>query len=111
MRSKAKIVIDPIAIYNPKNFLVIIIFILNVFKVEDPAKLNIPNGLIQAQAVIEKNTIINYAFVVEEVVEYFDERNNIGIAIQTLNGLKAYTYSYYNTNELLYVKGKLSFIE
>ncbi len=74
--------------------------------------MNIPNGLIQAQAVIEKNTIIgNNVFVVEEVVEYFDERNNIGIAIQTLNGLKAYTYSYYNTNELLYVKGKLNFIE
>lgn len=71
--------------------------------VEDPAKLSFPSGIIQAQAVIEKNYEKGNT---EEIVEYYDQRNNIGIAIQTVDGIKAYTYSYYSTNELLLVKGK-----
>ena len=37
-----------------------------------------------------------------------DARNDVGIAITTLDGVKAYTYSYYKTDELLLVKGEFN---
>ena len=39
-------------------------------------------------------------------MEYYDARNDIGIAITTLGGYREHTYSYYKTNELLLVKDK-----
>lgn len=41
----------------------------------------------------------------EEIEEYYDGENNIGISINTYAGEKVYTYGYYDKNELLIVEG------
>jgi hypothetical protein len=41
----------------------------------------------------------------EEIAEYFDGKDNVGISITTLGGARVITYSYYDINELLLVKG------
>jgi hypothetical protein len=39
----------------------------------------------------------------EEIIEYFDQKNNIGIAIQRIPGGATKTFSNYKTDELLAV--------
>lgn len=58
------------------------------------------------QALIEKNSDELREGV--EIEEFYDGIDNVGISINTAAGEKIYTYSYYNTNELLLVKSNLN---
>jgi hypothetical protein len=40
----------------------------------------------------------------EEIIEYYDSTDNLGISIQYLGGIEIRTYSYYETDELLLIK-------
>ena len=72
---------------------------------------NIPfpkqNNSQKYQANIEKNS--DALKITEEIIEYYDGVDNIGISINYYDGQKVSEYSYYKTNELIIVKGKISF--
>jgi hypothetical protein len=53
--------------------------------------------------VIEKNGQ-EYGLT-EEIAEFYDGKDNLGISVTTLGGARVITYSYYDINELLLVKG------
>jgi len=57
------------------------------------------------QSSIEKNS--DELGITEEISEFYDGFDNVGIAVTTLAGNVIGTYSYYNINELLLVKGQL----
>ncbi len=78
---------------------------IDFYLAADPNQIKIPNfdenG--RYQAVIEKNSFKNG--LTEEIQEYFDRVEDLGIAITTLAGTPVTTYSYYKLNELLLVSG------
>ncbi|CAF0782421.1 unnamed protein product [Brachionus calyciflorus] len=99
------------------NFLIVFIFLNGIFcqgqdlefcdinKIQpDPEKLQIPAVDLnsQYQAVLERNAL----GVTEEIKEYYDGKNNIGIAITTDASLKTSAYAYFSLNELLLVMNK-----
>jgi hypothetical protein len=55
----------------------------------------------QFQTVIEKNA----GGLTTEIEEFYDAKNNIGVAFQSLAGFKIGTYYNYSINEMLVVKG------
>jgi hypothetical protein len=57
--------------------------------------------------VVEKNSFDQK--LSEEIREYYDGKNQVGIAVNTLAGLRTRTLSYYTTNELLLIEGKTFF--
>ena len=79
--------------------------ILNLNQAADPNQIKIPNfddnG--RYQAVIEKNSFKNS--ITEEIQEYFDRVEDLGIAVTTLAGIRTIAYSYFKLNELLLVSG------
>jgi hypothetical protein len=60
------------------------------------------------QSSIEKNS--DELSITEEISEFYDGIDNVAIAVTTLAGNVVGTYSYYNINELLLVKGQLVFV-
>ena len=68
-----------------------------------------PNQNIQKyQANVEKNN--NLDKVTEEIIEYYDSADNLGISINFVAGKEIRTYSYYNTDELLLIASNLEII-
>ena len=92
-------------------FSCILIFILRIYfcfliKVSDDGQ-NLPlpsQDIAKYQASIERNNDLEK--ITEEITEYYDSTDNIGISINYLAGKKLSTYSYYNTDELLLVQGR-----
>ena len=78
-------------------------------KVADPANLTLPFIKLedQYQMVVEKNSFDQK--LTEEIREYYDGKNQVGIAINTLAGLRTRTISYYPSNQLLLIEGRLIF--
>ena len=76
-------------------------------KVSDDGQ-NLPllsQNISKYQASVERND--NLKQITEEITEYYDSADNIGISVSYLDGQKISTYSFYNTDELLLVKGDL----
>jgi hypothetical protein len=61
----------------------------------------------QYQARIEKNS--KNLGETQEITEYYDGVNNIGVSINRYFRNKVQTYSYYDTDELFVVEGILIF--
>lgn len=77
----------------------------DINKIEaDPAQLPIPTFPLdsQFQASIERNSYGE----TEDIQEYFDGKNNLGVAITVLGGLKTSVYANFGINELLLINGK-----
>ncbi|CAF0782404.1 unnamed protein product [Brachionus calyciflorus] len=70
---------------------------------DDGENIKIPshNSSSRFQVSVEKNS--NKNIFTEEIDEFYDGLSNIGISINTFEGQKIYTYSYYDQNELLLV--------
>lgn len=69
----------------------------------DPAGLKIPSPspLSQYQAVLERNGL----GLTEEIKEFYDGKDNIGIAVTTEASIITVSYAYFRINELLLIKG------
>ena len=74
----------------------------------DPDPLNLPlpvlNNSQKYQLSLERNSL--QTKLTEEIQEYFDGADNIGISITTFAGIKTYNYGYFELNELLLVESK-----
>ena len=77
-----------------------------MFLVPDPLNLPLPvlNNTQKYQLSIEKNSL--QTKLTEEIQEYFDGVDNIGIIISSFAGLQTYSYGYFAINELLTVESK-----
>ncbi len=71
---------------------------------DDGQNIPLPSQNIQKY---QANTEINrdYEKVTEEVIEYYDSVDNLGISINFVAGKEIRTYSYYDTDELLLIAG------
>ena len=65
------------------------------------------NDSLQYQLNLERNSLD--AKLTEEIIEYFDGLDNIGISINTLAGIKTYNYGYFKLNELLLIESNYIF--
>ncbi len=77
-----------------------------MFLAPDPLNLPLPvlNNTQKYQLSIEKNSL--QTKLTEEIQEYFDGFDNIGIIISSFAGLQTYSYGYFAINELLTVESK-----
>ena len=63
------------------------------------------NNTQKYQLSIEKNSLNTK--LTEEIQEYFDGFDNIGIIISNFAGLQTYSYGYFANNELLIIESNL----
>lgn len=57
----------------------------------------------------QSNTEKTSGAISEEIREFYDGLNNFGLSIQTVAGNRVYSYSFYDTNELLFIEGRFHF--
>ena len=57
----------------------------------------------------QSNTEKTSGAISEEIREFYDGLNNFGLSIQTVAGNRVYSYSFYDTNELLFIEGRFNF--
>ena len=76
------------------------------FLAPDPLNLPLPilNNSQKYQFSMERNSI--QAKFTEEIKEFFDGANNVGVSINNLAGIETRNYAYYDTNELLLVESE-----
>lgn len=70
-----------------------------------PDPRNLPIPVIDPNMQFHASTEINEYGLTAEIEEFYDGKNNIGISVSTAGGSKITTYSYYDINHLLIVKG------
>ena len=71
----------------------------------DPLNLQLPalNLTSRYQLSLERNS--QNLKLTEEIKEYYDGRDNIGISINIVGGIRTYAYAYTSLNELLLISG------